>query len=107
MVKRSFLKVGDIIPQLVAKSKVYDSLKAVWVLHFWPDVKNKVFDNLQVPAGLKPVAFKNNTLIIQAPTPLWLSELRLKSRLIQTEFNKKLGKNLVSKVVFRLSRGYD
>lgn len=93
-----FYKLSDLIPISILRSGAPDSLRAAYILKFWPEVALEVFRRKDAADCLKAVSVKQGKLKIQAPDQSWATETRLRSGNIIAVYNKKLGKNIINSV---------
>jgi hypothetical protein len=93
----AFIRVGDVIGQLMAsfKSESGDIMSRIWSL--WPSAVGA-----QIAGNTRPTAYKGHTLYVNVESSPWMQELRfLKSDIIY-KVNETLGTDAVRTIKFRV-----
>jgi hypothetical protein len=98
-----FKSVGSLINNLPKRSKIPEVILALEVRRIagecmrgvYPDLKGDLIDSIKISS------FKKGTLWVKAPM-LLSAELQMCSEGLKREINKKLGREIVSKIRFRV-----
>lgn len=98
--RKSLTSLGDIIKNLIGGG----------ALPFNPDDANiwKVWDDVVGPdisRHAQPSWIKNGKLMVSVSDPIWLQELRFMEEDIKGKLNKKLGRDAVEKIGFKVGPG--
>ena len=85
--------VGDILAKLKKSTKLGDQLEKARIWELWPELVGK----LMAPHG-KPRAIRDNTLIIEAESPVWMHKYAYKKWDILKKINLVARRELISDV---------
>ncbi len=87
-------KFDDLMRKRIKRNGLFDSLEAARIV-FIANVNSE---------GFRAIKFKNKTLYCEVENPNNMIYLRMKHNQIMQKINKKLNKQLIEKIIFRLKR---
>lgn len=94
--KKDFIPLADVIANLMTDGTLpFDSEDAdIW--RVWHEVAG------DFSAVCKPTRIRKKSLQVTVPDPIWLQELRFSEKRIRADLNRKLQRNAVIKIDFRV-----
>jgi predicted nucleic acid-binding Zn ribbon protein len=93
----SFVKVGDIIKDVLRTQRRYADAKMVRVWDVWPSAVGD-----RISGNTEPAMFKGGQLIVNASSSAWVQQLWLLKDDIVAKVNHGLGEDLVTEIKFRI-----
>ena len=95
--KESMTALKDILQGLLANSNLKFNPSDAEIWEVWDEVVGPAIAEHAQPSGIT-----KKTLRVRVEEPIWLQELEFVAETIKDKLNKKLGRNAVEKVIFRL-----
>jgi len=95
--RRQFVHIGDVIPELLRKSRPQKDASLVRVWDIWEQALGA-----SIAANTRPAAFKGSLLIVNATSSSWLQQLRFLKPEIIRKVNLALGGTPVEDIKFKI-----
>jgi hypothetical protein len=95
--KGSLTPLKDIIGNLLGNGSLPFNPEDADIWNFWDEVVG-----VPISENAKPSRIKNGVLRITVSDPIWLQELQFMEGHIRKRLNKKLGRNAVKRIEFRV-----
>lgn len=92
-----FVKVGDIIQDVLRSQRKHGDVNMTRVWDLWPSA---VGDHIGV--NTRPAAFKGRLLIVNVVDSAWLQQLWFLKKDIVRKVNDSLGEELVGEIKFKI-----
>ena len=94
-----FVKVGDLIKDVLRSQRKHGDAKMVRVWDVWPSAVGE-----PVGSNTSPAAFKGNILIVNVIDSAWLQQLWMLRQDIMSNVNDALGEDLVGEIKFKIGK---
>jgi predicted nucleic acid-binding Zn ribbon protein len=95
--KSSLTPLGEIVDKLFRGGGLPFDIQDAKVWQVWDEVVGMLVSN-----HAKPLWIKNRLLRVKVCDPIWLQELRFQEEEIREKLNRRLGKQAVDKIEFRM-----
>ena len=92
-----FVKVGDIIQDVLRSQRKHGDAKMIQVWDIWPSAVGE-----HIGANTNPAAFKGKLLIVNVADSAWLQQLWFLKKEIIGKVNESLGEDLVEEIKFKI-----
>lgn len=96
-----FERIDKFLQRTIRKYGIGEQVQAAQVCNAYNETIRKLKGKTSLKKT-KPLYFRNETLTIHCATSSWAQELQMDEQNIINLVNKKLGKNLVERIRFRV-----
>jgi len=95
--KRNFVPIGQVIRDILNRSRVETDASMIGVWDIWEKAVGPA-----IAGNTRPAAFKGDLLIVHATSSSWLQQLRFLKGDIISKVNRHLGQTKVKDIKFKI-----
>ncbi|HNX79993.1 MAG TPA: DUF721 domain-containing protein [Prolixibacteraceae bacterium] len=89
-------RIGELLGEYVQERSFSEKLREVDALQYWEELISPVFSKY-----CKEAHVSNGTLTVSISSPVVKAELQMMRESLRHELNKRLGKEVIYRIVFR------
>ncbi|MGD9016529.1 MAG: DUF721 domain-containing protein [Desulfobacterales bacterium] len=95
--KRQPTPIGNVVKDILLQCHSGSAINMESIVALWPHVVE-----MDVAANTLPAAFRQQLLLVNVSSSVWIQELRFKKEDIIRKLNDAVGKSVVSEITFKV-----